>query len=157
MSWTRPSRYHQQLHNFHFFASSNHFTNKKCHVILETKCNLWCVKCFSYDLIILREVIQKMAGIEVSEEITNDQLLSMCGGELLRQEVCTYSTTLSQAEELHKPVCIIKALNNKITISPFMYETIVFVTINCQILFGWQHLFGRNNYQSMDFFGCLAA
>jgi len=28
-----------------------------------------------------------MAGIEVSEEITNDQLLSMCGGELLKQEV----------------------------------------------------------------------
>lgn len=45
--------------------------------------------CFvvSYDLAILREVIQKMAGIEVSEEMTNDQLLAMCGGELLRQEV----------------------------------------------------------------------
>ena len=28
-----------------------------------------------------------MAGIEVSEEMTNDQLLAMCGGELLRQEV----------------------------------------------------------------------
>jgi len=42
---------------------------------------------FSYDLAILREVIQKMAGIEVSEEMTNDQLLAMCGGELLRQEV----------------------------------------------------------------------
>jgi len=41
----------------------------------------------SYDLAILREVIQKMAGIEVSEEMTNDQLLAMCGGELLRQEV----------------------------------------------------------------------
>lgn len=42
---------------------------------------------FSYDLAILREVIQKMAGIEVSEEMTNDQLLASCGGELLRQEV----------------------------------------------------------------------
>jgi len=41
----------------------------------------------SYDLAILREVIQKMAGIEVSEEMTNDQLLALCGGELLRQEV----------------------------------------------------------------------
>ena len=41
----------------------------------------------SYDLAILREVIQKMAGIEVSEEMTSDQLLAMCGGELLRQEV----------------------------------------------------------------------
>lgn len=40
----------------------------------------------SYDLYVLREVIQKMAGIEVSEEITSDQLLAMSGGELLRQE-----------------------------------------------------------------------
>lgn len=53
------------------------------HVITEL------IICFlvSYDLAILREVIQKMAGIEVSEEMTNDQLLAMCGGELLRQEV----------------------------------------------------------------------
>ena len=29
----------------------------------------------------------KMAGIEISEEITNDQLEAMTGGELLRQEV----------------------------------------------------------------------
>jgi len=28
-----------------------------------------------------------MAGIEVSEEMTNDQLLASGGGELLRQEV----------------------------------------------------------------------
>ena len=46
-----------------------------------------CMLCFSYDLAILREVIQKMAGIEVSEEMTDDQLLASCGGELLRQEV----------------------------------------------------------------------
>lgn len=31
--------------------------------------------------------MQKMAGIEVSEEITDDQLNSLSGGELLRQEV----------------------------------------------------------------------
>jgi len=55
----------------------------------EHVCEL-CV-CFvaSYDLAILREVIQKMAGIEVSEEMTSDQLLAMSGGELLRQEVFT--------------------------------------------------------------------
>ena len=41
----------------------------------------------SVDLLILREVIQKMAGIEVSEEITCDQLEAMSGGELLKQEV----------------------------------------------------------------------
>ena len=41
----------------------------------------------SYDLYVLREVVQKMAGIEISEEITSDQLLAMSGGELLKQEV----------------------------------------------------------------------
>lgn len=42
---------------------------------------------FSYDLAVLRDVVQKMASIEISEEITSDQLLAMCGSELLRQEV----------------------------------------------------------------------
>jgi len=46
----------------------------------------------SYDLAILRDVVQKMAGIEVSEEMTDDQLLAMSGGELLRQEVCLLPT-----------------------------------------------------------------
>ncbi|KAJ8298480.1 hypothetical protein KUTeg_025011 [Tegillarca granosa] len=40
----------------------------------------------SFDLLLLREVVQKMAGIEISEEITDDQLEAMAGGELLRQE-----------------------------------------------------------------------
>ncbi|XP_052077849.1 THO complex subunit 2-like isoform X3 [Mytilus californianus] len=40
----------------------------------------------SFDLLILREIVQKMAGVEMSEEITNDQLEAMSGGELLRQE-----------------------------------------------------------------------
>ncbi|KAL3879965.1 hypothetical protein ACJMK2_032241 [Sinanodonta woodiana] len=40
----------------------------------------------SLDLILMREVVQKMAGIEISEEITTDQLEAMSGGELLRQE-----------------------------------------------------------------------
>ncbi|KAK7097709.1 THO complex subunit 2-like isoform X2 [Littorina saxatilis] len=40
----------------------------------------------SLDLLLLREVVQKMAGIEVSEEITDDQLNALSGGELLRQE-----------------------------------------------------------------------
>ncbi len=43
--------------------------------------------CGSYDLLILREIVQKMAGIEVSEEITDEQLEAMGGGELLKQEV----------------------------------------------------------------------
>lgn len=63
--------------------------------------------CFvvSYDLAILRDVIQKMAGIEVSEEMTNDQLLAMCGGELLRQEVgkslCKRFCTVAQCFTLN--------------------------------------------------------
>jgi hypothetical protein len=49
---------------------------------------------FSYDLLLLREVVTKMAGIEISEEITDDQLDAMSGGELLRQEVVHYFVTL---------------------------------------------------------------
>ena len=36
---------------------------------------------------ILRDVVTKMAGIEVSEEITDDQLDAMSGGEHLKAEV----------------------------------------------------------------------
>ncbi|XP_071787081.1 THO complex subunit 2-like isoform X1 [Asterias amurensis] len=42
--------------------------------------------CKSYDLLILREIIVKMAGIEVTEEMTPDQLDALAGGELLRAE-----------------------------------------------------------------------
>ncbi|XP_054719951.1 THO complex subunit 2-like [Uloborus diversus] len=40
----------------------------------------------SLDLLILKEVVQKMAGIEASEEMTAEQLEAMSGGELLRSE-----------------------------------------------------------------------
>ncbi|XP_070553830.1 THO complex subunit 2-like isoform X2 [Ptychodera flava] len=40
----------------------------------------------SFDLLILKEVVQKMSGIESSEEITVDQLDALAGGELLRAE-----------------------------------------------------------------------
>lgn len=42
---------------------------------------------FSLDLLILKEVCQKMTGVEASEEITMEQLEAMSGGELLRNEV----------------------------------------------------------------------
>ena len=48
----------------------------------------------SYDLLILREIIVKMAGIEVTEEMTPDQLDALAGGELLRAEVRTSTTSL---------------------------------------------------------------
>ena len=42
----------------------------------------------SFDLLVLKEVVQKMSGIEISEEVTFSQLEALCGGELLRSEVC---------------------------------------------------------------------
>ncbi|XP_077002596.1 THO complex subunit 2 isoform X5 [Tamandua tetradactyla] len=40
----------------------------------------------SFDLLILKEVVQKMAGIEVTEEMTMEQLEAMTGGEQLKAE-----------------------------------------------------------------------
>ncbi len=45
---------------------------------------------FSFDLLVLKEVIQKMAGIEISDEVTASQLEAMAGGELLRVEVSVH-------------------------------------------------------------------
>lgn len=36
---------------------------------------------------ILKEIVQKMAGIEAAEEMTSEQLEAMAGGELLKGEV----------------------------------------------------------------------
>lgn len=41
----------------------------------------------SLDLLILKEIVQKMAGIEAAEEMTSDQLDAMAGGDLLKNEV----------------------------------------------------------------------
>ena len=41
----------------------------------------------SLDLLLLKEIVQKMSGIEAAEEITNEQLDAMAGGDLLRSEV----------------------------------------------------------------------
>nr|XP_002128581.1 THO complex subunit 2-like [Ciona intestinalis] len=40
----------------------------------------------SLDLLIMKEVVQKMSGIEISEEITTDQLEALAGGEILKAE-----------------------------------------------------------------------
>ncbi|XP_055386448.1 THO complex subunit 2 [Condylostylus longicornis] len=45
----------------------------------------------SLDLLILKEVVQKMTGIEATEEMTNEQLNAMSGGELLRGEAGYFS------------------------------------------------------------------
>lgn len=47
---------------------------------------LFCLLC-SFDLLILKEVVQKMAGIEITEEMTMEQLEAMTGGEQLKAEV----------------------------------------------------------------------
>jgi len=39
------------------------------------------------DLLLLKEIVQKMTGIEAAEDMTADQLDAMAGGELLRGEV----------------------------------------------------------------------
>lgn len=41
---------------------------------------------FSFDLLVLREVVQNMSGIETTSGLTNDQLEALAGGESLRQE-----------------------------------------------------------------------
>uniref|UniRef100_A0A2K5CJY7 THO complex subunit 2 n=1 Tax=Aotus nancymaae TaxID=37293 RepID=A0A2K5CJY7_AOTNA len=40
----------------------------------------------SFDLLILKEVVQKMAGIDITEEMTMEQLEAMTGGEQLKAE-----------------------------------------------------------------------
>lgn len=45
---------------------------------------------FSQDLLILKEIVQKMAGIEAAEEMTAEQLDAMAGGDLLKGEVSTF-------------------------------------------------------------------
>ena len=41
----------------------------------------------SFDLLVLKEVVQKMSGVEISEEVTTSQLEALSGGEMLRAEV----------------------------------------------------------------------
>ncbi len=42
---------------------------------------------FSIDLLVLREVVQNMSGIESTSTLTQEQLEALAGGDLLRQEV----------------------------------------------------------------------
>lgn len=41
----------------------------------------------SLDLLILKEIVQKMAGVEAAEDLTMEQVNAMAGGELLKAEV----------------------------------------------------------------------
>lgn len=46
----------------------------------------------SLDLCLLKEIVQKMSGIEVADDITDDQLEAMSGGELLRNEAASFTS-----------------------------------------------------------------
>jgi len=75
----------------------------------------------SLDLLIMKEVVQKMSGIEISEEVTNDQLEALHGGELLKNEAGYFgqirntkksSNRLKEAlvsENLALPLCVLMA------------------------------------------------
>lgn len=73
------------------------------------------------DLLILKEIVQKMTGIETSEEMTIEQIEALSGGELLRSEGGTFNqirnikkSTIRLKEALLEnnlamPLCILMA------------------------------------------------
>merc|ERR1719457_160292 len=75
----------------------------------------------SLDLLILKEVVQKMSGIEISDEVTNDQLEALQGGELLKAEAAYFGqvrNTKKSASRLKEslineglavPLCVLMA------------------------------------------------
>uniref|UniRef100_A0A7N9AXV8 THO complex subunit 2 n=1 Tax=Mastacembelus armatus TaxID=205130 RepID=A0A7N9AXV8_9TELE len=75
----------------------------------------------SFDLLILKEVVQKMAGIEITDEMTSEQLEAMTGGEQLKAEGGYFgqirntkksSQRLKEAlldHELALPLCLLMA------------------------------------------------
>jgi len=75
----------------------------------------------SLDLLIMKEVVQKMSGIDISEEVTNDQLEALHGGEILKAEAGYFgqirntkksSNRLKEAllgENLALPLCLLMA------------------------------------------------
>ncbi|XP_023686314.2 THO complex subunit 2 isoform X1 [Paramormyrops kingsleyae] len=75
----------------------------------------------SFDLLILKEVVQKMAGIEITDEMTVEQLEAMTGGEQLKAEGGYFgqirntkksSQRLKEAlldHELALPLCLLMA------------------------------------------------
>jgi len=75
----------------------------------------------SLDLLILKEIVLKMSGIEASEEMTNEQIDAMAGGDLLKQEASSFnqikntrksSQRLKDAlidNKLAVPICLLMA------------------------------------------------
>ena len=75
----------------------------------------------SLDLLVLKELVHKMGGIEAAEEVTNEQIEAMAGGELLKQEAATFSQIKNTKKssqrlkdtliehELAVPLCLLTA------------------------------------------------
>ncbi len=75
----------------------------------------------SLDLLILKEIVLKMSGIEAAEEMTAEQIDAMSGGDLLRQEAGSFaqikntrksSQRLKDAlidNDLAVPICLLMA------------------------------------------------
>lgn len=42
----------------------------------------------SFDLLVLKEIITTMSGVEITTSLTDDQLQAQSGGDVLKQEVC---------------------------------------------------------------------
>lgn len=72
-------------------------------------------------MLVLKEVVQKMSGIDIIEDINEEQVAAMMGGELLRSEAGSFSQiknikrssnrlreTLVE-EHLGLPVCLLMA------------------------------------------------
>jgi THO complex subunit 2 len=56
----------------------------------------------SFDLLVLKEVVQKMSGIENSDEITQSQLEALAGGELLKAEGAYFSQVRNTKKSSHR-------------------------------------------------------
>ena len=54
----------------------------------------------SLDLLIIKEIVAKMGGVEGAEEMTAEQLETSAGGELLRQEAASFTQVLISVSPL---------------------------------------------------------
>lgn len=69
-----------------YFCVCAHIIYVCIHKYVYTVVMLCSPRC-SFDLLILKEVVQKMAGIEITDEMTSEQMEAMTGGEQLKAEV----------------------------------------------------------------------
>ena len=97
----------------------------------------------SFDLLVLKEVVQKMSGIDISEDITDSQVEALLGGDFLKSEAGHFSqiknikrssTRLRETlveEHLGLPLCLLMAQHRylNVTVVCLKYFTIITVFI----------------------------